>query len=156
MWKLFGRSQAQPDRYSVATLAALHQQLSKEQKMSVSEKARVQTVESLRTIAELIIWGDKHEPAIFEYVLENNVLARALPDFVDAWSTVFPKNRGLTFDGATNQWVRDRGERMRYDRVMVRRSLGRPVAAERLGTTPAGDGLFASDHFGLRVDVVML
>ena len=86
----------------------------------------------------------------------TQVLARALPDFVDAWSTVFPNNRGLTFDGATNPWVRDSGERMRYDRVMVRRSLGRPVAAERLGTTPARDGLFASDHFGLRVDVVML
>jgi endonuclease/exonuclease/phosphatase family metal-dependent hydrolase len=89
-------------------------------------------------------------------LISTQVLARALPDFVDAWSTVFPNNRGLTFDGATNPWVRDSGERMRYDRVMVRRSLGRPVAAERLGTTPAGDGLFASDHFGLRVDVVML
>ena len=84
------------------------------------------------------------------------MLARALPEFVDAWAAVFPNNRGFTFDGATNTWVRDSQERMRYDRVMVRRSLGRPVAAERLGTMPAGNGLFASDHFGLRVDVVML
>ena len=107
---------------------------------------------------DVATWGEWRQPGRKRPVsaLENNVLARALPDFVDAWAAVFPNNRGLTFDGATNPWVRDSGERMRYDRVMVRRSLGRPVAAERLGTTPAGDGLFASDHFGLRVDVVML
>ena len=107
---------------------------------------------------EVATWGEWRQPSRKRPVsaLENNVLARALPDFVDAWAAVFPNNRGFTFDGETNPWVRDRGERMRYDRVMIRRSLGRPVAAERLGTTPAGDGLFASDHFGLRVDVVML
>ena len=107
---------------------------------------------------DVLTWGEWRQPARKRpaSALENNVLARALPDFVDAWAAVFPNNRGFTFDGATNPWVRDRGERMRYDRVMVRRSLGRPVAAERLGTTPAGDGLFPSDHFGLRVDVVML
>ena len=32
-------------------------------------------VEYLRTIAEVIIWGDKHEPAIFEYFLEKNMLS---------------------------------------------------------------------------------
>ena len=107
---------------------------------------------------EVSTWGEWRQPSRKRpaSALENNVLARALPDFVDAWAAVFPNNRGFTFDGATNPWVRDSGERMRYDRVMVRRSLGRPVAAERLGTTPAGDGLFPSDHFGLRVDVVML
>ena len=107
---------------------------------------------------DVATWGEWRQPGRKRPVsaLENNVLARALPDFVDAWAAVFPNNRGFTFDGATNPWVRDSGERMRYDRVMVRRTLGRPVAAERLGTTPAGDGLFASDHFGLRVDVVML
>jgi len=107
---------------------------------------------------DVATWGEwidprrKRPPA----ALENNVLARTLPDFVDAWSTVFSKHSGLTFDGATNPWIRDRGERMRYDRVLVRKSLGRPVAAERLGASPAADGLFASDHYGLRVDVVML
>ena len=38
------------------------------------------------------------------------MLARALPDFVDAWAAVFPNNRGFTFDGATNRRVRDSGE----------------------------------------------
>ena len=89
-----------------------------------------------------------HQP-----VLENAVLAEVLPDHVDAWHAVFPGDRGLTFDGAVNDHIRDKGERMRYDRVLVR-SLSL-VDAARLGTTPGADGLFASDHFGLRVDVRM-
>ena len=75
-----------------------------------------------------------------------------LPDHVDAWHALFPGDRGLTFDGAVNDHVRDKGERMRYDRVLVHRSLPLSAAA-RLGTEPGADGLYASDHFGLRVDV---
>ena len=36
---------------------------------------RESVVETLRSIAELMIWGDQHEPKFFEYFLEHNVLA---------------------------------------------------------------------------------
>ena len=33
-------------------------------------------VESLRSIAELLAWGDKHDPAFFEFFLENNMMGQ--------------------------------------------------------------------------------
>ena len=99
-------------------------------------------------------WGDwrpgrRKRPR--KAALENEVLAEELPDYVDAWPRLFPGDRGLTFDGARNANVRDPGERMRYDRVVVR--AARLADASLLGTRPDGDGLFVSDHFGLRVDM---
>lgn len=38
-----------------------------------SNKARL--VEVLRSIAELMIWGDQHNPAFFDYFAEKNILA---------------------------------------------------------------------------------
>ena len=132
--------------------------------MRAAQLRQISAVEGLDVLCgdfhfdDVATWGEWRDPRRKRppAALENNVLALALPKFVDAWSTVFSKHSGLTFDGATNPWIRDRGERMRYDRVLVRKSLGRPIAAERLGSSPAADGLFASDHWGLRVDVVML
>ena len=72
---LFGgsASSASPDaKYSLANLASLHSSLART--VVVNEKNKEVVVESIRAIAELIIWGDKHDPAIFEYFLEKNVL----------------------------------------------------------------------------------
>ena len=60
-------------KYTVATLSQLYAQLSKV--TTVTERNRDMVVESLRTVAELLIWGDKHDPAFFEFFLEQNVLA---------------------------------------------------------------------------------
>jgi protein CLEC16A len=60
-------------KYTVATLSQLYSQLSKV--TAVTERNRDMVVESLRTVAELLIWGDKHDPAFFEFFLEQNVLA---------------------------------------------------------------------------------
>ena len=54
---MFGPAPAKENKYTVATLSSLHQQLSRVNVVTDRNKAMV--VESLRTIAELIIWGDK-------------------------------------------------------------------------------------------------
>ena len=73
---LFGGAGAAPSpdkKYTVANLAALHSSLART--VAVNEKNKDATVEAIRAIAELIIWGDKHDPAIFEFFLEKHVLA---------------------------------------------------------------------------------
>eukprot|EP00798_Chlamydomonas_sp_ICE-L_P030388 gene30388-35396_t len=41
----------------------------------VHEGNRALVVETIRSTAEFMIWGDQHEPKIFEFFLENNVMA---------------------------------------------------------------------------------
>ena len=60
-------------KYTVANLSSLYLQLSKV--TVVNERNRDMVVESLRTITELLVWGDKHDPTFFEFFLEKNVLA---------------------------------------------------------------------------------
>ena len=103
-------------------------------------------------------WGDwrpgaRPRPAA---ELENHVLARALPDFVDVWPLLRPEDAGITFDGASNPCVHDRAERMRYDRIVLKQparvaaaspgSLLRPVAIEMSAEPLAGKR--ALGHFG--------
>lgn len=77
--------------------------------------------------------------------LENSVLARVLPDYVDVWPAIHPDKPGHTFDGGRNPYVADANERMRYDRFMARGV--EPVAIEMLG---AGEHQpTPSDHYGL-------
>ena len=40
----------------------------------VTEANRAVVVETIRSIAEFMIWGDQHEPKIFDFFLENNVM----------------------------------------------------------------------------------
>lgn len=101
-------------------------------------------------------WGDwrKKKSGGKHTGLENAVLAAVVPDFVDAWPALRPRDPGLTFDGSCNPHVRDADERMRYDRVLARGM--RPTDASVLGTTSppvVEGGLLPSDHFGLRVDL---
>lgn len=105
-------------------------------------------------------WGDwqRQRPQLAPEALENNVLRDVLPSFCDAWRFVHPSEPGKTFDGEANPiCVRDRFERMRYDRVLASTSGGlEPTAAELLGTTDIEcqqAALKPSDHFGLLVDL---
>ena len=70
---VFGGSGRNEVKYTVATLSQLYSQLSKVS--AVTARNRDMVVESLRTVAELLIWGDKHDPAFFEFFLEQNMLA---------------------------------------------------------------------------------
>mmetsp|Transcript_115181 Transcript_115181/g.308866 ORF Transcript_115181/g.308866 Transcript_115181/m.308866 type:complete len:193 (-) Transcript_115181:228-806(-) len=104
-------------------------------------------------------WGDwrRPEPALGPGELENCVLGELLPDFADTWREVHPEDRGYTFDGEENPvCCRDRGERMRYDRLLARRGPGGwvPLAAELLGRGAIdSSGMRPSDHYGLLVDL---
>ncbi len=53
----------------------------------VNDANRDAVVEALRSMAELMIWGDQHDPKFFEYFLEASLL-RHFTKFLDR-----PENR---------------------------------------------------------------
>lgn len=60
------------ERFSLEELKYLHDTLIRNR--VVTDANRDLVVETLRSIAELMIWGDQHEPRFFDYFAENNVL----------------------------------------------------------------------------------
>lgn len=62
------------NRFTPEELAALYDVLQKNP--VVHEGNRAVVVETIRTIAEFMIWGDQHEPRIFDFFLENNIMVR--------------------------------------------------------------------------------
>ncbi|MFF2329950.1 MULTISPECIES: RNA repair domain-containing protein [unclassified Streptomyces] len=75
----------------------------------------------------------------------------------DAWSRVHgADDRTPTFDPSVNPLAAVSsltGRVSRLDRVLVRSEGLRPVSATLLGDVPTPDGLYASDHFGVRVEL---
>jgi endonuclease/exonuclease/phosphatase family metal-dependent hydrolase/uncharacterized protein (UPF0248 family) len=75
----------------------------------------------------------------------------------DAWSRVHgPDDRTPTFDPSVNPLAAVSsltGRVSRLDRVLVRPDGLRPASAALLGDVPAPDGLYVSDHFGVRVEL---
>ncbi|CAG9460763.1 unnamed protein product [Pedinophyceae sp. YPF-701] len=70
---LFGSAQGKGNRFSLEELQRLHQVLMKNP--TVTEANQDVLVETLRSTAELMIWGDQHNAALFDYFLEHNMLA---------------------------------------------------------------------------------
>ena len=60
------------DRFSLEELRHLHAVLLRNQVVSDSNRDTV--VETLRSISELVIWGDQHDSAMVEYFLTENML----------------------------------------------------------------------------------
>ena len=98
-------------------------------------------------------WGEWRDGGVARSpgALENDALPRLLPHFVDAWPVVRGAEPGFTFDGATNPYAHDPGERMRYDRVMAKGL--RPEHIEMLGNGGEAQPV-PSDHFGLFATLV--
>ncbi|MFF4093186.1 poly(A) polymerase [Streptomyces sp. NPDC001834] len=75
----------------------------------------------------------------------------------DAWSRVHgAADRTPTFDPSVNTLAAISslsGRASRLDRVLVRAEGWRPVSAVLLGDVPTPDGLYVSDHFGVRVEL---
>ncbi|WPW30751.1 RNA repair domain-containing protein [Streptomyces atratus] len=75
----------------------------------------------------------------------------------DAWSRVRgADDRTPTFDPSVNPLAAVSsltGRASRLDRVLVRSERLRPVSAALLGDVPTPDGLYVSDHFGVRVEL---
>ena len=61
------------DRFTLEELRNLYDVLAKNP--VVNEANRATVVETIRSIAEFMIWGDQNEPRVFEFFLENNVMA---------------------------------------------------------------------------------
>ncbi|GHP09618.1 hypothetical protein PPROV_000835300 [Pycnococcus provasolii] len=62
-----------PQRFTIKELSRLHDTLARHP--VINENNRDLLVETLRAIAELMIWGDQHEPSFFDFFLENQTLA---------------------------------------------------------------------------------
>jgi protein CLEC16A len=60
------------DRFSLDEMQRLHTVLLRNQ--VVTDGNRETVVETLRSIAELTIWGDQHDPSMVEYFLTENML----------------------------------------------------------------------------------
>uniref|UniRef100_T1GJV0 FPL domain-containing protein n=1 Tax=Megaselia scalaris TaxID=36166 RepID=T1GJV0_MEGSC len=61
------------NRLSLEHLKYLYSLL--EKNTTVSETNRSLLVESLRSIAEILIWGDQHDSSVFDFFLEKNMLS---------------------------------------------------------------------------------
>lgn len=60
------------DRFSIEHLRHLRHVLISNP--VVTDANRDAIVETLRSIAELMVWGDQHDPRFLDYFLENNIL----------------------------------------------------------------------------------
>jgi len=100
-------------------------------------------------------FGDWHRasPRYGPKELENTKMRATLMGYDDVWEVVRGPDPGYTFDGETNpRCVRQRAERMRYDRIMVRGL--RATAVALLGEEAIdSSGIKPSDHYGLVVDL---
>ncbi|KAH9318603.1 hypothetical protein KI387_020372, partial [Taxus chinensis] len=72
MWPFFWRSS---DLYSLAGFKYLNDQLEEYQTVNATDRGFVET---LRLIAEVVTYGDQHDPSIFEFFMEKQVMAQFL------------------------------------------------------------------------------
>ena len=81
--------------------------------------------------------------------------ARIGPEYVDVWPAVHPDDPGYTEDPTVNRMRHQRKnpeKRVRFDRILVKSPVLRPLDVELVGTQPISPDLpdvFPSDHFGL-------
>jgi len=61
------------ERFSMTELMYLNDQLQRTTLITDSNKDYV--VETLRSMAELLIWGDQHDPTFFDFFMEKQVMA---------------------------------------------------------------------------------
>jgi len=86
--------------------------------------------------------------------------ARLDPAYVDLWSHLRPADPGWTEDTEVNRMRREvsgKHKQVRFDRLLLRSRSWTPGSIELLGTEPisqAQPALFASDHFGLRAELL--
>ena len=70
---LLGGTETEPvDRFSIENLRLLRDVLVRNPVVTDSNRDAV--VETLRSIAELTIWGDQHDQRFLDFFLENNIL----------------------------------------------------------------------------------
>jgi tyrosyl-DNA phosphodiesterase 2 len=102
--------------------------------------------------ADAVLVGDMN------FAPEDELETAALhAEFVDVWPALHPGDPGFTIDSDINAMrLRASGvaAHRRFDRVFLRSHTWRATSIERLGTSPIDTaGTFASDHFGLLVQL---
>jgi protein CLEC16A len=71
---LFGGKKAPKDKFSIDNLRYLHAQLMKDLVITPTNAPII--VEVLRSLAEVLIWGDQHNaPSFFDFFAEKNLLS---------------------------------------------------------------------------------
>lgn len=123
---------------------------------STSQAAEVRREQILATTAALadasqVLWvGDFNMHSDYP---EN----QALPaDYVDLWPHLHPDQPGWTQDTEINSMMLKqfrKTKQVRYDRMLLRGCAWIPCHLEMLGRLPLGPDLFASDHFGLCLEL---
>ena len=149
-----------------------------------------ETVERLKDYPMAVFCGDFNFDSTKSYgdwvkrppmELENIVLQKEMPDFIDSWAFLTPRNDeseylrycgkvleddvdpGYTFDGVSNsKYIKDVNERMRYDRVMAKGLI--PKSIEVVGkkficlspNSKMRKKIKISDHYGLLTDFELL
>lgn len=71
-WSGMGNQQSDADRFSLTELRRLHGVLC--DNALITDRNRDLVVETLRSLAELMIWGDQHEPKFFDFFAEKHLL----------------------------------------------------------------------------------
>ncbi|CAG2166733.1 unnamed protein product [Oppiella nova] len=69
----FGWSSKPKNPHSLEQLKYLYNVMSKNQ--TVSEQNKTLLVETLRSVAEILIWGDQNDSTVFDFFLEKNMLS---------------------------------------------------------------------------------
>eukprot|EP00911_Craspedida_sp_UC1_P001552 UC1_evm1s1173 len=69
---IFGKSK-KPRAHSLDLLMALYRTI--QANMTVTPENSSLVVETLRSVAEVVIWGDQNDPRVFEYFMEKEILA---------------------------------------------------------------------------------
>ncbi len=67
-----GQQASDADRFSLTELKRLHGVLC--DNTLITDRNRDLVVETLRSLAELMIWGDQHEPKFFDFFAEKHLL----------------------------------------------------------------------------------
>jgi protein CLEC16A len=67
------RKQTTPERFSLDNLKKLYANLARNPVINEANQSVI--VETLRNIAEHIVWGDQNDPTIFEFFMEKNILS---------------------------------------------------------------------------------
>jgi len=95
----------------------------------------------LSTIPHALILGDFNFDSSRNYIdigpLENDNLAKVVPEFIDIWAILHPHDIGFTFDSQVNSVI-TKYEQMRYDRIILKSKDKKwiPTSIEILGNTP--------------------
>eukprot|EP01129_Flabellula_baltica_P007272 TRINITY_DN2810_c0_g1_i2.p1 TRINITY_DN2810_c0_g1~~TRINITY_DN2810_c0_g1_i2.p1 ORF type:complete len:113 (-),score=16.83 TRINITY_DN2810_c0_g1_i2:34-372(-) len=98
--------------------------------------------------------GQSSETPVRTTPLENDVLQRVIPEYIDIWPHLHPDEPGFTFDSLNNRMLQQY-EEMRYDRMMLKSNRWEPTLIELIGTEPILEDpiVYPSDHFGLYTEL---